>query len=228
MWIVYQHTSPSGKIYIGITSNVKNRWKCKGYYYCTYNSIMKRVIDKYGWDNIKHEVLHSNLAYDQAVEYEKHYIAKYKREGISYNITDGGQGTSGRKLSAITKRKMRLSNKGVSRKAIEASIREREDLDSNTRRKRYASYGMKGKHHTESSKLKIAEAAKGRNMTKAVEASSKLSKKPIMTYKDGILIEVFESYTEASKVLNINKSNISRAIKLGIKAGGYNFQTYVS
>lgn len=228
MWVVYQHVSPSGKIYIGITSNIKSRWKCNGYYYCSYNSIMKKVINKYGWDNIKHEILHSDLTYDQAVEYEKYYISKYKKEGISYNITDGGQGTSGRKLSEGTKRKMRASNKGVSRKAIEASIAERTTLDDKTRVERYASYGMLGKHHTESTKLKMAEAAKGRDMTKAVEASIKLSKKPIVAYKDGILIGVFESHIEASKILNVDKSNIGRAIRLGIRAGGYNFQTYVS
>ena len=32
-WTVYEHISPSGKVYIGITSNIDNRWANKGYYY---------------------------------------------------------------------------------------------------------------------------------------------------------------------------------------------------
>ena len=46
-WIVYRHISPSGKVYIGITSNLKNRWRLNGRNYCTYNSIFKNAIEKY-------------------------------------------------------------------------------------------------------------------------------------------------------------------------------------
>lgn len=228
MWTVYQHISPSGKVYVGITSNIKDRWRSKGYYYCTYNSIMKRVILKYGWDNIRHKVIHSNLSFNEAIEYEKYYIAKYKKEGISYNITDGGQGTLGRVCSDSTKAKLSLSNKGVCRKAIESSIVERKTLTKEERQRRYSSFGMRGKHHTKETKLKMSKSAKGRNMTKAVEISSKLSKKPVIVYREDLVIGIFNSYTEASKALNVNKANISRAIKLNIKAGGYKFYNYVS
>ena len=55
--ILYRHTSPSGKVYIGITRDVNIRWSNKGYRYLTYNSIFGKAILKYGWDNIKHEIL---------------------------------------------------------------------------------------------------------------------------------------------------------------------------
>ena len=64
-YIVYKHTSPSGKVYIGITGRtVKERWgkNGNGYKYCPY---FYRAIKKYGWDNIKHEILYEGLTEDE-------------------------------------------------------------------------------------------------------------------------------------------------------------------
>lgn len=52
-------------------------------------------IIKYGWDNIKHEILVTNLTRIQAINWEKRLIKHYKRLGISLNITDGGEGMLG-------------------------------------------------------------------------------------------------------------------------------------
>ena len=59
-WILYRHTSPSGKVYIGITSkSVNKRWNGgRGYKTCIY---FYNAILKYGWDNIKHEILFTDL-----------------------------------------------------------------------------------------------------------------------------------------------------------------------
>ena len=87
-YYVYRHTSPSGKIYIGITfRNPKVRWGKNGIYYKSnvkfYNAILK-----YGWDNIKHEVLLSKCTKEEAIVFEKLLIAHY-------NIADGGEGSTG-------------------------------------------------------------------------------------------------------------------------------------
>lgn len=94
MWTVYRHTSPSGKTYIGVTSNKPEyRWSGgKGYRSCT---AFNKAIDKYGWDNIKHEIIAENLSKEDAFKKEKELIAFYKKIGISYNITDGGEGIIG-------------------------------------------------------------------------------------------------------------------------------------
>ena len=94
-YYVYRHTSPSGKIYIGITfRNPKVRWGKNGIYYKSnikfYNAILK-----YGWDNIKHEVLLSKCTKEEAIVFEKLLIAHYKGLNISYNIADGGEGSTG-------------------------------------------------------------------------------------------------------------------------------------
>ena len=95
-YCVYMHTTPSGKRYIGITcQSLNQRWRngegyqrCVGFY---------RAIQKYGWDNIQHEILVENLSYEEAMETEKQYIAKYKTHDkrYGYNCTDGGEGVTG-------------------------------------------------------------------------------------------------------------------------------------
>lgn len=124
---LYRHTSPSGKVYIGITStSVYARWnKGRGYKECNafYNAIIK-----YGWDNIKHEVLFSNLSREQAERLEIEIIAHYKRLGISYNISDGGNLSSkseySRKRSSENMRRLwktcpeKLIHKGIKRPPV--------------------------------------------------------------------------------------------------------------
>ena len=52
-YIVYKHTFPNNKVYIGITQqNPEKRWK-KGLGYDSHQTLMKRAIKKYGWNNIK-------------------------------------------------------------------------------------------------------------------------------------------------------------------------------
>ena len=53
-YTVYKHTSPNGKVYIGITCKpTKARWKNgKGY---KNNDYFYNAILKYGWENFSHE-----------------------------------------------------------------------------------------------------------------------------------------------------------------------------
>lgn len=91
-YCVYKHTTPSGKVYIGITKQIpQKRWKNgKGYELCT---AFHRAIEKYGWGNIKHEILHANLTEDEACEKEVEEIKRHNsadpRHG--YNLTNGGE-----------------------------------------------------------------------------------------------------------------------------------------
>lgn len=91
-YIVYKHTSPSGKVYIGITSvDVRKRWKNgKGYELCT---AFNRAIIKYGWENIKHEILLCGLSKEEAMAKEQEIIKEYNSTDpdCGYNLTSGGE-----------------------------------------------------------------------------------------------------------------------------------------
>ena len=88
---VYLHTFPNGKRYVGVTrQNPLNRWN-NGYGYRNQKLIFRAIL-KYGWDNIKHEVLFSNLSKKEAEEKEIELIALYKSDNpqYGYNILRGG------------------------------------------------------------------------------------------------------------------------------------------
>lgn len=94
-YTVYRHTSPSGKSYIGITKmKPSKRWKNGKGYINGSQILFERAILKYGWDNIKHEILLQNISKEEAKYSERYLIRWYKIHNLSYNITDGGDTTS--------------------------------------------------------------------------------------------------------------------------------------
>lgn len=152
-YIIYQHTTPSGKVYIGQTClNTNVRWAngsgyktCKLFYYS---------IKKYGWDNIEHKILHKDLSKEQADILEKMYIQFFKIKHISLNITDGGEGMTGFHHTEEARIKISEAHKGKPRKPF--SEEHRRKISEALKGK------GKGRHRTEESKQKISEALKGK------------------------------------------------------------------
>lgn len=74
---VYKHTFPNGKVYIGITSqNPPDRWK-NGLGYKKQSYLFSKIV-KYGWENIKSEILFKGLNKTRAKEIERKLIIDYK------------------------------------------------------------------------------------------------------------------------------------------------------
>lgn len=107
IYCVYKHTSPSGKVYIGITcQKPEKRWNNGNGY--KHNEYFWRAIQKYGWDNFEHEILFSDLSKEEAQVKEKNLINKYKSNipEFGYNISSGGEARTGVKLSEDAKKKL--------------------------------------------------------------------------------------------------------------------------
>lgn len=225
-WCVYRHTSPSGKIYIGISSNVNIRWSGKGFRYTTYNSIFKKAIKKYGWDNIKHEILFKNLTKEKASQLEIDLIRHYKNLGISYNITNGGEGTLGRKVSEETKQKMRENAHGFSKNAIIALHNSRRKIEAAKRNILIAQSSWKGKHHTDETKKLMSQKAKGRDMTKAILAQAKKKAKKVLVISPLNEEIIYNSMAEAANAIGSTPSNISRAARHSYKVKNYKIYNY--
>ena len=91
-YIVYKHTSPSGKVYIGQTcQSCTKRFGNKGAGY-DKSPHFYAAIQKYGWDNIKHEVMAKDLTKAEANWVEKYLIRYYNSDNKEhgYNMTIGG------------------------------------------------------------------------------------------------------------------------------------------
>ncbi|MHC1785458.1 MAG: GIY-YIG nuclease family protein [Christensenellales bacterium] len=91
-YCVYKHTSPNGKVYIGITcrKDPEIRWN-KGYGYSN-NLHFVNAIKKYGWDNFRHEVLQRDLTHDEANRIEAELISQHNSadQSFGYNVSPGG------------------------------------------------------------------------------------------------------------------------------------------
>lgn len=91
-YCVYRHTSPTGKVYIGITQQKPaDRWKGGlGY---KQNAHFFRAIIKHGWDNFQHDVLCTGFDKDTAYEVERALISAYHSndKAHGYNLTEGGE-----------------------------------------------------------------------------------------------------------------------------------------
>ena len=97
MACVYMHTvKENGKRYIGQSINsAKERWGSTGHRY--KGQLFYYAIQKYGWDNITHEILAENISQEEADELEKEYISKYRtnEREFGYNLTPGGKDGAG-------------------------------------------------------------------------------------------------------------------------------------
>lgn len=110
-YYVYCHTFPNNKKYIGITCKKPNvRWGKNGNGYKT--QFVYRAILKYGWENVKHEILFNNLTKEEAEQKEIELISVCQSNNLfyGYNIEGGGKNLDGR--SDITKNKISDSSKG--------------------------------------------------------------------------------------------------------------------
>ena len=92
-YTVYCHTNlTNGKLYFGVTKNsmeYRAGKDGKKYWQCTY---FANAIEKYGWDNFKHEIVADGLTKEEASEYEKLLIGFFQTNDRSrgYNIQPGG------------------------------------------------------------------------------------------------------------------------------------------
>ena len=91
-YVVYCHISPSNKKYVGISCNPIKRWNNGNGYKKNY--LFYRAIQKYGWDNFKHEILYENLTIERAGEIEKKLINEWNllNPQFGYNLREGGNG----------------------------------------------------------------------------------------------------------------------------------------
>jgi len=100
-YVVYKAVSPSGGIYIGCTSkgleSRKRDHLCHSKKFPHYK--FYRAIAKYGFDAFEWSVLGTYSTVKEMHEAECHFIAELDTCASGYNITTGGQGTPGRKIT---------------------------------------------------------------------------------------------------------------------------------
>lgn len=97
MATVYIHTViENGKKYVGqCNGDPKERWGSNGYRY--KGLYFYTAIIKYGWQNIRHEIVATGLTQEEADKLERELIKQYKTNDkrFGYNVAIGGKNGSG-------------------------------------------------------------------------------------------------------------------------------------
>jgi group I intron endonuclease len=118
-WYVYKLTNPNGKVYVGLTKDLDGRRKDYEREDCKNQVAIHRSLKKYGFSNHSFEQIDQFVSsYDYALGKEIFWIRSFmsnagkfpEQQGL--NMTDGGRGSMGRKLSEETKEKLRQANIG--------------------------------------------------------------------------------------------------------------------
>ena len=100
-YTVYRHICPNNKMYIGITRKKPEDRFLNGQGYFD-NKKFYKDIKKYGWDNIKHEILFENLSRKLALCIESIYI-------VFYNTCNEYNGYNSREYSSNGKTTLKES-----------------------------------------------------------------------------------------------------------------------
>ena len=194
-YTVYMHIFPNSKKYIGITGQKpEKRWR-NGFNY--RNCILfNRAIKKYGWNNIKHEILFNNLTKKEAEQKEIELIAFYKsnQREYGYNVESGGNCTG--MLSNKQKEKISKSLKEYYKNNPEA----RKNI-SEKAKKRISP--TKGKHLSEETKNKIS-------ISHLKSEKKNKYKKSIICIETNIK---YNSIKEAGRILQIDSRCIQKVCK---------------
>ena len=196
MWTVYMHISPSNKRYIGITSRTpEKRWGHNGNNYrkTGHHKYFVAAIDKYGWDNFKHEIILTDRSESEAKYAEKYLIAWYKTHDGCYNLTDGGDGTCG-----FSKKPW---NKGIPcTDATKIKISK-----ANSGKMGF----WKGKTLSEETRNKISKT----RLEKGIKTNPEWSKKRVNVYKDAVLVNTFDSIKMIADFLQVSSSYVCDCLK---------------
>lgn len=224
-------TSPSGKMYIGQTINIKKRLRQYKMAHCKTQTKIYNAIRKYGWHNFDVCILfeyESNNKYKMQIlldAMEKFCIKKYDSINKGYNIRFGG--SSGR-ISEETKEKMRISSTG---KEVSVETRNKRRLaklgtkqSDATRLKR----SMSMKNPSKERRLEMSriafETSEARYNTRMKNHDTWFSEQGKINHLNSIrflmkevvqlsptfeYINKFESIASASRLTGVSASNIS-------------------
>jgi group I intron endonuclease len=179
-YVIYKHTSPSGKSYIGQTKDYDRRcWQHQTTDGCR---ALANARLKYGWDNFTHEILMENLSLDDANHWEPALILENNTLAPNgYNLMTGGCNSQHTEDT-----KVKISTDKLGKKRGPNKFPHSDDT------KAKMSKSSIGKTHSEHTKAKMSAAKLGilkSDTHKAKMSEAKLGKKR-GPYKKKVTVEL--------------------------------------
>lgn len=206
---IYKIISPSGRIYIGKTSNLKLRVDYYRRLKCKKQPLLYYSLLKYGFSGHSFDVIYEGEhTLNEINEIEISFINKYNsfhgNNENGMNLTLGGDGGFGVIYSEERKQKIREANKN---RTYKPHTEESKKLMSENRKKT-------GK--TELHRLAI-EKLKGRKLKKSeewIKNNAESRKKPILQFDlEGNFIKEWKSAQDVENELGLSRKNISANLR---------------
>ncbi len=116
-YIVYCLVFPNSKKYIGITSDFKKRMREHKFTSKNKHSKIYCAIRKYGWENVKKEVLFENMTIEEAENKEIDLIKTMNLIEEGYNLAFGGRCSKHSKESIEKMKKIQSTTEAIERKS---------------------------------------------------------------------------------------------------------------
>lgn len=237
---IYKITSPSNKIYIGQSTDVKKRWSdynslCCKYQPRLYNSLKKHGVEKHSFEIIEECDF---FLLNERERYWQEYYNVIGKNGLNCRLTKINDKSgfmsvesrikmsvsqTGKKHSEETKRKISDAGKGrkMSKESILKSVNSRKGFKHSKETKdKMSSYfkglfkGEKnpfyGRKHTEEAKEKMRQ--KKIKHGKSVVSKKDVKKRIKYYYLDTVTGVYFETCKEAGESLNIKRTTMDAMI----------------
>lgn len=232
-WVIYKLTSPTGRIYVGKTVSLSTRMNHYKRLQCKTQIALHASLAKYGFENHALEIIESfssniSVANDKEMFWIRTNMSNKNKftEQNGLNLTDGGGGCVGHKMSEENKRKLsdmhksglRKTRKGVKMKpeAVEAMIK---------RLTGKPNYKLRGRKRTPEQIKRHSESLKGHTFNRGrvfkkdvlerhIGIHIKAKGKPFFQCTlDGVEIKRFGSLGEASREFKMLKVTVASMLK---------------
>lgn len=229
---IYKITSPSGKVYIGQTINVRRRFLD----YCSKGAhkqpVLARSIKKYGWNLHAFEIIHElpkDVSQETLNQYECLYMEIYRHCGVKLlNAKEGG--SNGRNSDESIKKandkwkEWYKRNPIDGKKWISKSVAVRKGVLLSKEHRAKLSTSQKGKVFSDDHKKNLSLATKGKKKEYS-EEFKETKRRHILNYAGKNKIEIsqytisgefirdWDSGTSAAKQLGVSRKGIERCLK---------------
>lgn len=196
---IYKITSPTGRVYIGQSKDIHNRWM--GYKRCRlHQTRLYYSLKKYGPDSHNFEILES-CSSDKLNEREIFYILDYRNNGHKLlNIASGGIGGSRNGMRHHQKTKERIRESLMGRPISENALK---SLYGNKR-----GIANRGKVRNQDNRNKISASLKLRTDNKGEGSKqSKLTNIQVIEIRDKYIPRLYPSRKLAIEY-GLSKTNV--------------------
>ena len=229
---VYKVTSPSGKIYIGITiTSLKERRRL---HVKEANSGSRlpfhAAIRKYGADNMLWEIIDTAASWEELCELERKYIAEYDSKNSGYNMTLGGEGTYGLKHSdkwcAANSRRRRVYFQKPANRRKQSIANKKAHAENPNQAKQHSTFTKKRFTKPEEREKVAAGMRKFlSDPNNRVLHSVERGAMPFLVYKAGNIIGEWLTQWQCARDLGLNVSHINACLHGTRKShGGFTFR----